>query len=210
MYIFSEITISTDRKHPSDSAHQLTLIVENVTPLTIEVPWPYLVDSVKMTLCRKTPGRSFIKLVMEKSLNDPWPIEFGGRSKWDIDRLKRWDAANGMDDMELSKHLNSQFPLETMHKQLKSQTKRNSSFKHSSALNEVREVIKSLFVGTVKHNTYLYAIQDKRYPNKSPYFYLRTHTPVRISPVGAPLLLVSAVDHRMAEEMLNHNAIDIE
>ena len=153
--IFSEITISTDRKHPSDSAHQLTLLLDNTSPLTIEVPWPFLVDNVEMSLRRLTPERSFIKLVLQKSLNDPFPIEFGGRSKWDIDRFKRWDAASGMDDEQLSMHLISQFSVDNNLAQLKS--KRDPP--KQSVLNEVREIIKTIFFATVKKDTFLFSIQ---------------------------------------------------
>ena len=159
--IFSEITISTDRKHPSDSAHQLTLLLDNTSPLTIEVPWPFLVDNVEMSLRRLTPERSFIKLVLQKSLNDPFPIEFGGRSKWDIDRFKRWDAASGMDDEQLSMHLISQFSVDNNLAQLKS--KRDPP--KQSVLNEVREIIKTIFVATVKKDTFLFSIQSKHNPN---------------------------------------------
>ena len=157
-----------------------------------------------MTLLRSTPEKSFIKLVVDKSTNDPWPIEFGGRSKWDIDRLKRWDAANGMDDAEVKKHLAAQFTI----KQLKSLIK--GKLTNGKALDEVREIIKTIFMATLLENTYIFVIQDKRQMEKEPDFYLRTHTPLRISPVGAPLLLVSAMDHRMREHLLKKKAIDIE
>lgn len=158
-----------------------------------------------MELCSRTSQRSFVKIVLEKSLNDPWPIEFGGRSKWDIDRFKRWDAANGMDDETLNKHLISQFSID----QSKSQEKRGLSQKSRSALDGVRKAIKTLFVGTMKNISFLYAVRDDRYPEKNPDFVLRTHTPLRISPDGAPLLLVSALDNRMHEKLVDQKAIDV-
>ena len=157
-----------------------------------------------MEMRRLTAEKLFIKLVLHKSLNDPFPIEFGGRSKWDIDLLKRWDAANEMDDKQLNNHLGSMFTF----RQLKDQNKKDFSTKF--VIDEVREIIKTIFMAAVFKNTYLYAIQDKRKLEKEPDFYLRVHTPLRISPLGAPLLLVSAFDHRMQEKLVEKKVVDSE
>ena len=36
-----------------------------------------------------------LKLSLKKSLTEPWPYEYGGRSKWDPDRLIRWKVIDG-------------------------------------------------------------------------------------------------------------------
>ena len=45
--------------------------------------------------------------MLKKSLSDPWPGEFGGRSKWNVDLLKRWKDFDGQGDIKM--HVEAQF-----------------------------------------------------------------------------------------------------
>jgi hypothetical protein len=77
---------------------------------SVQVPWPFHSDDIKSTLQVKASSR-LIKLVLEKSLNDPFPKEFGGRSKWDVSLLRQLVNDDKWIDSSISAHLYSQFPM---------------------------------------------------------------------------------------------------
>lgn len=68
--------------------------------VTVQVPWPVLAKGIELSLV-KGKKRNSVHLVMMKSLADPWPIEFGGRSKWDPDRLKHWKDLTSNGDIKV-------------------------------------------------------------------------------------------------------------
>ena len=99
--------VSTDQTHPSWSAHEITLNVRNAAPLIIQVPWPFLAQEYDLSLFQLKKKKKGLHLILKKSLNDPLPKEFGGRSKWDVDLLKPWKdlKSNG----SLKSHIEAQF-----------------------------------------------------------------------------------------------------
>ena len=62
------------------------------TTTTETVPWPFLSEKVDFSLRKKNKKKKkkFIRLVLKKSLDEPFPADFGGRSKWDLNLLKPW------------------------------------------------------------------------------------------------------------------------
>ena len=73
---------------PFESLHKISLKLSNEEPISIYVPWPFLIDKFST---EPSQHENLIKLNLTKTINDPWPMaDFGGRSKWDIDRLKLW------------------------------------------------------------------------------------------------------------------------
>ena len=94
---------------------------------------------------------------MNKILNDAWPKEFGGRSKWDPDRLKHWKdlASNGT----LKMHIEAQFDCDSM--KLDAGVRRKS---RTPLLDEVREIVRTLFYSHCNNAFYLFAICDKSQP----------------------------------------------
>ena len=87
--------ISIDRNHPALSSHQVTVKLPDAEPLVIQVTWPIPVQGASHSIVSKNNAK-FIKLILKKSLTDPFPSEYGGRSKWDPDRLIRWKEIDGI------------------------------------------------------------------------------------------------------------------
>jgi len=52
-----------------------------------------------------------VKLNLTKVINDAWSIDFGGRFKWDIDRLKPWVNIETVFPDNIMAHLASQFNI---------------------------------------------------------------------------------------------------
>ena len=51
---------------------------------------------------------------------------------------------------------------------------------------------------------------NKGHENQTPDFFIRSHLPILLSPLGAPLLLVSVMDRRLAKKLISRNALDEE
>ena len=197
---YPDVAVSTDQTHPSWSANEITLTVRNGTQLFVQVPWSFLAEGIKTSLNREDDNRPYMRVVMNKSLNYAWPKEFGGRSKWDPDRLKHWKdlASNGT----LKMHIEAQFDCDSL--KLDAGVRRKS---RTPLLDEVREIVRTLFYSHCNNAFYLFAICDKSKPNV-PVFHLRVHPPVRFTPQGSPLLLVSVINHQLASRFIQQGQLD--
>ena len=162
-------------------------------------------DQIHATLHRK--DRTIV-LVLKKGLLEPWPCEFQSNksSKWVQHHLKPWeekdkDGKNSLNN--LSFHLNrSQFDLSHL-------SSLGFSLGTRDPLTEVRGIIKSLFVDSAVGGHHTFRIQQKgSSPLTDHDWYFRAHPPVRTSPTGSPMLMLSAIDHRLAQNMENEGKLD--
>jgi hypothetical protein len=103
------------------------------------VPWSVIADSIKVKLFNKKK-KKLAHLVLLKSFHAPWPCEYGGRSKFDPDRLKhRKDfESNG----NIKQHMEVQFDYRSSN--LERHFWKNPA---PSALNEVREIVRAIYNG---------------------------------------------------------------
>ena len=159
---------------------------------------------------KKKKRTKWLHLVMKKSLNDAWPAEFGGRSKWDTDRLvKPWRDLPGNGTIKM--HVEAQFDcvrLQSLPQSPQVSRKKNQLI---SVLDQVREMVRTLFLSHCNDNKSfnLFAICNKSQPNE-PVFHLRVHPPVRFTPQGSPLLLVSVFNHQLARQFIGQGKLDAE
>ena len=168
------------------------------------MPHPFLVDQIHATLHRK--DRTIV-LVLKKGLLEPWPYEFqsNNSSKWVQHHLKPWeekdkDGKNSLNNLAL--HLNTQFDLSQL-------SSPDFLLGTCDPLTEVRNIIKSLFVNSALNGRHTFRIQQKgSSPLTDHDWYVRAHPPVRTSPTGSPVLMLSAVDHRLAQNMENEGKLD--
>ena len=197
--------VSTDQTYPAWSAHQVTLTVPNIEPLIVQVAWPFLVKGIKLSIIQLKKRKKGLHLVLEKCLNDPLPKEFGGRSKWDPDRLKPWRdlASNGT----LKMHIEAQFLCRYLQNSGFKKEILESSAMKSTTLDHVREIVRALFYGHYYNSFYLFAIYDEK---EELMFHLRVQPPVRFTPQGSPLLLVSVIDHQLARQLIADEKLNAE
>ena len=134
--------------------------------------------------------KKFIHFVVKKSLNEPFPSEFGGRSKWDSDRLKPWKdlKGHGSLDMHLEAQFDDCFSL-NMEKILLIVSPEQSTLDH------VREIVRTIVHNFYYNSIYLFVVHTfcQQHQVYEPVFHLRLHQPVRISPQGTPFLLASVM-----------------
>ena len=171
-------------------------------PLNIRVPWPFLVDNIQPTLrYQKAEENCPAKLILKKSLTDAWPSEFENCSRWNFDRLPKWNDAAEVNSLAF--HLGSQFSVT----ELAGLT--FGGHKPTSALDEVRLIMQSILSQNFLNGHTIFAVKDGR-QSRSPIFYLRAHPPLRKSPQGSPMLLMTVIDHHLGEKLLSLGKVNKE
>ena len=200
--MFSDVTVTTDRENPSWSAHQVTLTLPDVEPLILQVPWPFLANEIRISLHKNKGKKNRLRLVLNKSLHDPWPKEFGGRSKWDINCFRPWREIEEHGTLEM--HIDAQFRCDHLFME-----KRLYKKKKASALEEVCEIVRAIFYGHHRNSFFIFAVYDHLSPEE-PVMHLKIQPPVRFSPPGSPLLLVSVLDHQLARQLIADGKLDPE
>ena len=101
-----------------------------------------------------------------------------------------------MFENDLSTHANSQFPIEKF-------GLISREIKTTLAIDEVRLIMRSIICLNFSEKVTIFSIKDANQKSRSPMFYLRAHPPIRVSPQGAPVLLLTVIDHRLAEKLLS-------
>ena len=153
-----------------------------------------LTDGIKSSLIG--PKNNTIQVKLKKCFNDPWPDEFGGRSKWDINLFQPWEEDSSSHG-KLKDHIDAQFDCTDLLLSKNCMQKTDSPI---YALNEVRVMIRAIFYGHHRNSFNHFTIHDPRNPIE-PTLHLKIHPPVRYSPHGAPLLLVTCFDHQLAKRL---------
>jgi len=77
----------------------------------------------------------------------------------------------------------------------------------TSALDEVREIVRAVFYGHHRNSFYLFAIYDHLQPGEL-VMHLRVQPPVRFSSSGSPLLLISVIDHQLAKQLIDSRKLE--
>ena len=187
-------------------------------PLVVHLPWPFLVDAIESSL-KKKKKKKLLHLVLKKNLNDPRQKEFGGRSKWDVDLLKPWKNLPG--NGSLVAHIEAQFDCNylAIEKSFLQQSDPVMPLLYNlgqhlnppltSPMLKLREIVRGFFYGYSRQQPFnLFAVYDRK--QTDPVFQLRVRPPVRFTPQGAPLLLVSVIDHQLAQQLISQGKLDPE
>ena len=176
-----------EQRWPCQSSHLFAVSMDGVKPLTITLPYPILPSTIKATLYRKD---GIVEVVAAKALNDLWPEDvIRDQFRWNPDTLLPWT------DVETMQHLGSRFrPL-----------KLGTSANGSDALGRICMVLHTIFTLVVKKKKLLIALCDKE---ENTEWLIRVHLPVRTSPRGGPLLLLTALDRRQVARLQSEGKWD--
>ena len=148
-------------------------------------PYPFLIDQVDVRRSKKS-----IRVVLKKACREPWPCHFTEKSKWKVDNLAKWKEQSQL-ELVLP---GSQFTFHIM-----SQTDSCIVAESSvlSPLQHMRRLITQMFLGYEENFT----IFIENNPSK-PLWSIRIFRPILTSPTGSPLLLLSAIDYRLADKLV--------
>ncbi|XP_046633700.1 uncharacterized protein LOC124313053 [Daphnia pulicaria] len=178
----SGLKISTNEQAPCESSHDVTVSLtqpNKIKPLSLTFPFPILAKNIQATLHRKS---QHVDLLVKKSLLEPWPCEFHTKkSKWIIDDLVPWKneslkSENVFNSVE--HHLSSQFLSKDFDVDHYLDSK-------SSALESLRFKLVALMFDNSEFVSY---------GRNDDWYLLKLHRPLLTSPMGSPILLITALD----------------
>ena len=157
-------------------------------PQTVTLPYPILPSTIKATLNRK---EGVVDVVMDKALNDIWPedvaaVENGMRLN--AETIEPWTD----DDETIAKHVSAQLIVR--------------SHWGNGTLSVVREIIGGIFCHVMEKRAVIFCLQIRgNCKMLCCCWYIRVHLPIRVSPQGTPILIVSALDTHHCTARLKEN-----
>ena len=187
-----DFSITTDQELPCEAAHKITVTTaqpEGVQPLVLCFPHPVLAEDI-MESAQVSNGS--IRLVLKKALREPWSYCFSKRAKWKVEEFPPWNP----------KGHESQLTVHLVAGQMDVNSPMFSESKLTTPLEEVRGLISQIFCSlSEKH---LIVLSDKSGPEMTQQrlWYLHVHLPLRNSPSGSPVLLISALDQSIADRFV--------
>ena len=195
-----------DKKRLSESAHRITISLDGVEPLTVTLPHPIVPSTIKATLFRSD---GVIDIIAEKALHDVWPEDClqGDQFRLDSEKLKPW-----ADSSWLQIHLIGQFYPASLRvdawpisfaADLDLEARRAAD-----DVTQLRLIINDIFFHAVNKGQLRFQLKIADESSESADWYIRAHLPIRTSPMGTPILLLSAVDQRLSERLQKEGKLD--
>ena len=184
---------------PCESTHRITVSLDGIEPVHITLPFPVLPTSSTLIALPRKGG--VVEAVLEKAIYELWPEDIiNDPLRWDAEKLAPWT-----DKEALRMHLNwHQFRQDYLISKAKKIEK-----PEVDVMTKVREIILSIFVNAIQHRHERFQLKIEG-STDSPDWFIRAHPPVRTSPRGTPVLLLSALDHHLQERLEREGKLDID
>ena len=174
--------VTTDRNlYPCDTARTMTVSLAGIKPATVSLSMPICCGSVKEVLHRKD---GIVEVTASKAIKEIWPDDVvAERFRWNADHFEPWKEIS----MVLV-HLDVQF------RWIPSLGFSLGPGREGDALTKVREIIRCIFTDVVRNGIVRFKLLINKPTGTKVKWYIRAHLPVVTSPVGTPLILLSALD----------------
>ena len=173
--IFLGSEVITHEQAPCLSCHDITVSLippRKFKPLSLSFPFPILAKNVQSTFHRNSRR---VDLVLKKSLHEPWPRDFHSeKRKLIVDDLVPWKN----EDYKSGNPFNS-VDFQLVH---------DVFLENSPLLHSVRAKIGLMMMRDLEH------IQNLVYERNDDYYVMKLHRPLLTSPMGNPILLITAID----------------
>ena len=198
-----------------ESAHRITLSLNRFKPLTFTLPHAILPESLKASLKRQ---EGIVEVVVKKALDNFWPDDFSPSEQqlsssypWNAEDLKPWTEKK-----LLARHIGSQFRPENHNVTGRETNSRYFLLQVSSFINTLfdhaveepnngdlyYEVYHSTAQSKEDHERMINLMTDQEEnPQLVPDWFIRVHLPVRKSPRGTPILLMSVGDRHLYDRL---------
>lgn len=205
---FSDLVLLTDRKHPSEAGNRVTIKFKDQTD-HLTFPCPFIATEIHTSSSEQPESSCVIQMILMKSIYEPhpddWRTEQSEKSCWNLASLKEWDSQCLLRDLNF--HLSAQFDFADLKRQMLNREQPPITGR-GAGLRGVREIIRTIFQSTVLDGNRLFVIRSKDDPSLKNFWFIRVHLPIRISPLGSPLLLVTANDHRLAQKFVDRGQLE--
>ena len=179
-----------------ESSHELEIFAKKPEKMKLHLSfvWPFLRDSIETET-----SDNVIRLVLKKSIREPWPAEFHLLG-WQVQQLVPW----GKDIESVSMHTMAQFSFPDIVSDVFKRA--NADWTSLPSLELIRMIIKYVFVGhpdsSSTLDTYV-TIMDKVSGSDYPDWFFRVHYPIRRTPSGSPIVVISAYDQRLSRKLIS-------
>ena len=176
------MTTISEQLWSSESAQRITISLDGVKPLTVTLSHAILPSSLKTI---SHPEDGVVEITADKAFPDRSPSDFRAKDlRWNVETFDEWKdeaALHGFLDME------------------------NAS--EEEVLTQIRGIIRQMFIAVAQNGQLLFQVCVKG-STKGPDWYIRAHPPVRISPEGEPILVLSILDQHLAEGVAKEGKLD--
>ena len=177
---------------------------EGLKPLKLCFPYPFLVDCIGATLCH---SERLIKIALKKALTEPWPCDFNDPSKWKVDQLNLWTEPRPEESVtQFMIHVGQTKDMNSHHQALLCELD-PSMYRLPTPIKDVRGMMASFFV-FARTSDYEHFIVYKKNERNKPLWHIRAHHPIKTTPSGNPVILISAMDHRMSKKLIDEGHLD--
>ena len=188
-FFFAGLKVVSDQLAPCEAVHRVTVSLSKVKPAILCFPHAVLAGSIRATLRRK---ERCIDVELEKAITEPCPLDFGRSSsaRWNADTFPPFSDSNH----PLEHHLRVQFHIDS-ESNADADKNKNKTQKQGvkvSALDDVRQLIRSVFIQATTQGRQYFQIKVGR-KEQSDWFFI-AHLPVVSSPLKTPMLQLTAHD----------------
>lgn len=194
---------------PCLSTHNMVLSVipqgDGMKPLALCFPFPVLESSINAW---RSPSKTSIQFVAEKALYEPWPSDFKEQTKLNVEELAPFPSTRSSDQScMISHHTNEgQYDKETFRKfqnAFKINKRKPSSM---TPMEDVRSCIIAILPFAQNGCQYFTVLDNNIFNNQIWHFYV--HLPIVTSPLGAPMLLMTAFDLKLFHDKSERGKLD--
>ncbi len=203
------IRISTDKQFPCEAGHKVTLTLdqpEGTEPLTLHFPHPILSEEINGALHRSEHS---IQVMVKKGLNEPWPCQFVETPKWNVAQFSPWSELSASPSAPIESQLlihciaqQGNNPFNAAWRDILDPSKCAKLL----PIQVVRNLIgNSLYYAGEGHQ--IFVVNNIQDPLK-PLWHFLVHRPILVSPSNTPLLLISAVDHRLSHKLISKGKLE--
>ena len=183
------------QRWPCKSSRRITASLDGVKPLTITLPYPILPETLKATLNQES---GVVEVAAAKAVCDLWPEDIiRDQFRWNLECLEECTNVAG-----ISSHLDSQFRKMTFVRGVLSVS---DSF--DDLLSRMRSSIAGIFRFAVKEKKMWIEVRYKGTSKEKDEWFIRAHLPIRTSPRGAPIILLSALDQSQVVDHTPQNKL---
>ena len=183
-------------KWPCESTHHVTffLSMKSNRSTSRSLSRSYCQTNTTLKSIALPRKKGIIEIVLEKAHCNLWPEDIiHERFRWNAEELAPWT-----DPEQLKMHLLYQYRQDDL----------ITDNPETDVMTKVRDIIRGIFGGVI-HFGYDHIQLEVEGSTDSPDWFIRAHPPVRSSPHGTPILLLSVLDHHLQERLGSQGNWDI-
>ena len=170
-----------DRPYPCETVRNITVSLDGIKPATVSLSMPVVLGSIKEVLHRRD---DIVEIFAVKAIKEIWLEDIvDERFRWNADKLEPWK------DLSLVPlHANVQF------RWIPTLGFARGPGREGDTLTKIRQIIRRILTDVSKKGIVRFKLLIRQSTGSKVRWFVRAHLPVATSPVGTPLVILSAMD----------------